>query len=108
MVKMFEGTERKFLFLDFEFSGGNAKFVELICMAYKTLGPECGAIGSIDLREERGKANAIKLLDGFVDHTLVAYGLSAELRALFSLYGTEDLDRLPFFKYICLHAEHRL
>lgn len=108
MVKMFEGTERKFLFLDFEFSSGNAKFVKLICMAYKTLGPECGAIGSIDLREERGKANAIKLLDGFVDHTLVAYGLSAELRALFSLYGTEDLDRLPFFKYICLHAEHRL
>ena len=94
-----------YIFMDFEFNTHNKRFYNLICAATYTateghtwdLRPESGKKLFIDYLNKQGK-----------DIILVSYGLSAEIRALFSLYDTENLDDLPFKYFIDLHAEHRL
>ena len=96
------------LFVDFEFSGGNKRFVDLICMSCQILNKGAPIQVSLDLRSEENKEIARQFFKDSIDLTFVAYGLSAELRALFSLFKTEDLDSIPVINYVCLHAEHRL
>ena len=98
------------LYMDFEFSGTNKKFVDLIC---------CSLIYKRELRSFRLVTPELRkeLIDFLLSireekKKLVSYGLEAELRSLFSLFGTERLNTVMentgIEEFVCLHAEHKI
>ena len=95
------------LYIDFEFSGTNKKWLDLICFSavYK------GRKGSSELLREftRSQYKHVFREMGNRDNdlTLVSYNIEAELRAFFSLFQTQNIKELPFKNYICLHTEHK-
>ena len=93
------------VFIDFEFSGTNKRWLDLIC---------CVMNGErYDLTKEEDQQDLKDHLRGLAiayDLVLVSYNVEAELRAFMSLYRTEDITAIygPIFKHIiCLHTEHK-
>lgn len=91
------------LYLDFEYNETNKKFVNLLCagVRYK------GEISSRDLTTEGGIIGFKKFMHNLPPVVICSYNITAECRALLSLFRCE---RLPtkFKNFICLHREHRL
>ena len=94
------------VFMDFEFGKTNQRYVSLICgcLIYY------GKTHNFDLRKEKGRSEMKKFISEHIPYnaTLISYGISAEIRALFSLYKTSNLKDLPIKYFICLLREHRM
>ena len=94
-----------YLYLDFEFSHSNKRYVNLIC-ATDSNGESWKFRGAETFSEIPRIKEYLSRYKG-EDLCLVAYGLDAELRSLFSLLKVNTLKELPFTHYLCLHTEHK-